>query len=167
MNNKLLAILFVGLLSGPMAATAAPVYYDINFGAAGSGTFTIDDSLLAAMPATGLYFGPVGSVQAFTATVLGVVFDTANGGSQFAASNGMVSGVTGICCSTFSSSAVAAALLTLNTCQGVPCATSVSIGGRVTQLSYSVSEHVPEPGTIALFGLGLAGLAYRRRRKTA
>lgn len=50
--------------------------------------------------------------------------------------------------------------------------TSVSFTGTANgdgidfdRLQYGMSKKVPEPGTIALFGLGLAGLAFTRRRK--
>jgi hypothetical protein len=144
------------------------VPFSIDFGAAGAGTFTIDDSLLAAIPASGIYFGPANSIQSFEATVLGVVFDIANGGNIFAAADGLLSGVTGICCSSFASSVTLDALLTLNTCNGLPCSTSATISGQTTELQYSIQSgdaSVPAPGVLALFGIGLAGLGWSRRKK--
>lgn len=46
---------------------------------------------------------------------------------------------------------------------------SINLGGFWNQGSTAritlTVEHVPEPGTIALFGLGLAGLGFARRKK--
>lgn len=161
-----MAILFLVSLSVPITANAIPILYEIDFYGSGSGTFTIEDSLLASIPASGTYFGPLDSVQSFSATVEGVLFDIANGTSRFAAANGQVSGVTGICCSSFSSSIDSSALLTLNTCNAIPCSTSVTISGVTTQLEYTVRRaNVPESATFILLGLGLLGVGYSQRRK--
>ena len=98
-----------------MTANADPILFDIDFGAAGSGTFTIDSSLLAAIPASGLYFGPAQTVMSFSALVGGILFDTTDPTGNFgnsnlwAASDGQVSGVTGVTQGFFTSSTTAGA----------------------------------------------------------
>lgn len=42
----------------------------------------------------------------------------------------------------------------------------VATGGLVTQFIIDPINNVPEPGTIALFGVGLAGLGFAKRKKT-
>ena len=43
---------------------------------------------------------------------------------------------------------------------------SFSSNGATRAFSFDV-RHIPEPGTLAIFGLGLAGLVPARRRKAA
>jgi hypothetical protein len=40
-------------------------------------------------------------------------------------------------------------------------------GGNLSQIEISQTATIPEPGALALFGLGLAGLGFARRRKAA
>ncbi len=48
--------------------------------------------------------------------------------------------------------------------------TSLGTGGvstHIDQVTLVVDAQVPEPATLTLFGLGLAGLGFARRRKNA
>ena len=75
-KTKCTYLAVLAVLLSPIAANADPILFDIDFGAQGAGTFTIDSSFLAAVPASGIYFGPVGSVMSFNALVGGILFDT-------------------------------------------------------------------------------------------
>ena len=152
----------VYLMSG--FASAGLIKYDMDFGADGSGSFYIDELDLAAIPATGLYFSPANKVTNFTANVFGDIYDIEHGGQfNFAASDGLNSGVTGISNSQYRNS-VTNNILQLHTCGGIVC--QVTANGVSTSYSLQKAvQSVPEPSTLAIFALGMIGLASRRFKK--
>lgn len=157
------------------AASAAPVSFTVDFhatsGSNGSGSFTIDSADLANIPASGVYFSNV-MVSDVNFTFGTTVFDTHNVG-QFTASNGQVSGVTGFCCSDFTSSTNSDANLDVNTGGGAPIfwsftlnGTTVSRGDTYTIAQVAAPSTVPLPAAFPLLAVGLGGLSIAARRKS-
>lgn len=179
MKSKLYTMAAAAVISigSTVAVHAAPVFFNIELiatsGMGGSGSFSIDSTLLDAIPATGTFFSSSGAIDNFSLTIGSVVFDTvASGGGRWAASNGQVSGVTGLCCSTFTSSTTAGASLETNTGSGAPVFWDASLNG--TELgagaTYTVTlapSAVPLPAALPLMLVGLGGLAAAGRRRKA
>jgi hypothetical protein len=158
------------------AASAVPVAFTIDFtetsgASAGSGSFTIDSADLANIPASGTYFSNI-MVSDVNFTFGAITFDTHTVG-QFAASNGQISGVTGLCCSDFTSSTTPGAALRTETASGAPITWSVELNGNqiLSGDTYSISRAaapsaVPLPAALPLLAFGLGGLSMVARRKS-
>jgi len=165
-RTKSVYLALVAVLLSPMAANADPILYDFNFDTGVgfvTGTFTADFD-----------DGPNLPVDSFLLFFNGVTFDLgtlvgriASGATDFTGvSTTLFDGVT------LTSSSVAGAALDLNTCAAVACVASWSGIPGVTDNNMLVIQPnavsratVPEPGTLALLGIGLAGMGMARRKK--
>lgn len=161
-------------LSTTMAAHAVPVYFDINFtatsGTSGTGSFSVDSAALDAIPLSGTYFSGQ-TIDNFSFTFGSVVFDQTTG-ANWTASDGQITGLNGICCSTFTSSTTADAQLRTNTSGGAPTSWNASANGAflASGSTYVITQAAPVPLPaglpLMLAGLGAFAIA-KRRRKTA
>jgi hypothetical protein len=175
MKAKILGLVAVGLLTGPMSSDAGVITYDFST-TVGSGHFSYDDSNTTTVPATP-GFAPGGVWYAALSFVFGAVsvsnpvignYDNYSGAVDcltvgpssvnypslsLCGSNGLWSGTQ---------------LSNLNgrgTADFVGNAIVINAAGQSGQFLSLAQRSVPEPGTLALLGLGLVGLGITRRRK--
>jgi hypothetical protein len=160
MKAKIRGLLAAVLLAGPLAANAAAVTYDFSFSNFTSGpystiagSFSLDGDTLTGFNLTigsnTFVLADVGVGRSATRTLIG----------------GLVNGIESLVFDTNDFS------LLYSSADFVPLSFSYAAPRQGVHESrtgsISARASVPEPGTLALLGLGMAGLAVSRRRKAA
>jgi hypothetical protein len=149
MKNKILAILAVGLLAGPMVAQAVPMRLD----ATPLSQYTVGFYILFEDTGDNLLdFGEITSfsgLNEISSPLAGLVYIPSISG--FTTAGGSTAGYA-----------------QCNTGWWCFIGPNYYSPRSPDDWEYSISRvDVPEPGTLALLGLGLAGLGFGKRRKTA
>ena len=194
MKTKILGLLIAALLAGPITAQATPVQWSLNYANNGlgstfklSGSFVYDadtnvfsainvlgDDVAGLLQDSTYTFTDPADARSATSFRFWDSLAADRTGAQYLAfvlSGGGLTNAGGMISLLGSASPFNGVLATL--CQNASCLASSSYGvtrGGLTPANGSLvgtplNINVPEPGTFALVGLSLAGLAATRRRK--
>lgn len=173
MKKNVLAIAAVALLAGPMTASAIP--YQVALTQDGVGDAGADWFGTFEAPETG------GAATSFSAVVNGITYShldwTFADPFYFGSNSSFTNLLAGIAAPIAFQPGLTTTVLQFDarTINGVPvgrwglspCEASICGGGAFLG-TYSITPvGVPEPGTLALFSLGLFGLGLARRRRAA
>jgi hypothetical protein len=188
MKTKILGLVAVGLLAGPMAANAGAVKFGLEYSGApfgnsatGTGFIVFDDSVLPNVAGT-LANVPAASlgIMDFSISIAGATLGNGTWTLADYQASPSPNGWIWILSAPIDLSTELvgqAGFADFNWCAGTSsCGLADAPGGVATfrirlvgergeSLSLVSMRPVPEPGTLALLGLGLAGLGLSRRRK--
>ena len=170
-RTKSIYLAFIAVLLSPMAANADPITFEMDFsGTAGSpdGFFQIDDGLI--FPDAKVYFSAFDAFE----LILDTFTVSFSAGDTFENDAGVLFDSVGNYLDFFDDSDnvpqfwqfLPKQLLLNFTSAGEYQVIDGAFSNVLESGTFTVSK-VPEPGTLALLGIGLAGMGFARRRRKA
>jgi hypothetical protein len=165
--NSLKSLPFTTDLTGKNLGglTLTPGVYHFNSSAQLTGTLNLD----ALSDPNALFIFQIGSALT---TASDSTINVLNGGANYGVFFQVGSSATLGTGTTFAGNILADQSITLNTAAKMLCGRALALNAAVTldtntiSNDCNVSQDVPEPTTVAIFGLGLFGIAASRRRKS-